>query len=248
MTTSSTFQLIVLVGLCMVRLPCHGQAPLQVGVTAVFGSPLPDDGVHRLVVRWYNDPFSSTAIWEEQVMTEIIAGRGEIVLGRTVPISDTMLRGGRVFIGLTLDGEGERMPRQEVIPRTAALHASYADMAARLDPRATGLVTSLNELSGPVSLTGTGGIQVQRSGTTLTISSSPAAIERGTVHGDGQSAIYKVRPLTVLTASTRVLFRSVSPTTTIHVQLDIDTVSSELIFMTSAALLRDERIEWSITP
>lgn len=248
MTTSSTLQIIFLVCLCLMHNPCRAQPHLQVGVTAIFGSPLPDDGVHRIVVRWYDDAFGAAALWEEPVIAEITAGRSELVLGRTVPIADTMLRGGRAFIGLTLEGESERRPRQEIIPLTAALHASYADMAARLDPRATGLVTSINELSGPVSLAGAEGIRIQRNGTTLTISASQSPVERGTVSGDGRSATYRVRPLTALTAGSRITFRSVSPTTTLAVQLEIDPASNELIFTASAPLLKDERIEWSFAP
>lgn len=248
MTTSSIQQMILLVSVCLAHLTCRAQAPLQVTVTAVFGSPVPDDGLHRLVVRWYDDPFTTAPLWEESVVAEIIAGRSEIVLGRTVVLADTMLRGGRAFIGLTLESESERKPRQEIIPLTSALHAGYADVAARLDPRATGLVTSLNELSGPVSLRGSNGIRVQRDGTTLTISTAPLAPERGSIAGDGLATTYRVRPSTVLTPTARVTFRSVSPTTTLAVQLDIDTGSNELIFTVSAPLLPDERIEWSITP
>lgn len=248
MKTSSTLQMIILACLCLASIRCRAQAPLQVGVTAVFGSPLPDDGIHRLVVRWYDDAFSSATLWEETVLAEITAGRCELVLGRTVPITDTMLRGGRAFIGLTLDGESERRPRQEIIPQTAALHASYADMAARLDPRATGFVTSINELSGPVSLMGIDGIRIQRNGTALIISTSVEPAERGTITGDGRSANYRVRPSTTLTSSTRVTCRSVSPTTTIPVQLEIDTATNELVFMAAAPLMTDERIEWSLAP
>lgn len=248
MTTSSILQMILLVSLCLTHLTCRAQVPPQVHVTAVFGSPLPNDGLHRLVVRWYDDAFSAAALWEEAVVAEIIAGRTEIVLGRTVPLTDTMLRGGRAFIGLTLESENERKPRQEIIPLTSALHASYADVAARLDPRATGLVTSLNELSGPVSLRGSEGIRVQRDGTTLKISASPQSVERGSIGGDGRSAEYRLRPSTVLTSTSRVTFRSISPTTTLPVQLEIDTASNTLIFMVSAPLLQNERIEWAITP
>lgn len=249
MTTSSTYQILLLaVFSCSMLGPCRAQPSRQVAITAVFGSPLPSDGLHRIRVRWYDDALASAHLWEETVDCELTAGRGELLLGRTVPITDTMLRGGRAFVGLTVEGESERRPRTEIVPQATALHASYADVAARLDPNATGLVTSLNELSGPVSLTGSNGITVQRSGTTLTISTARAQSERGSIQGDGRSATYRVRPQAILTAETRVLCRFISPTTTITGQTEIDLKVNELVFTTSAPMLPDERIEWTITP
>lgn len=236
--------LVTIAWQCQVR----AQPLRQVSITAVFGSPLPDDGLHRITVRWYDDPFLPAPLWQEDVDATIIGGRCELVLGATVPLPDTVIRGNRVFIGYSVDGEVERRPRIELYATGMSLHAGYADMAARLDPRATGLVTSLNELSGPVSLIGTDGISVIRQGTTLVVSPSTTNAERGRVSGDGIASEYRVKPARTISANDRVTFRTISPTTTLLTQLIIDTASNELVFRVSAPLLPEESIDWSIEP
>lgn len=236
----------------LVTIAWHYQAgaqPLrQVSVTAVFGSPLPDDGPHRISVRWYVDPFLPAPLWQEEIEADIVGGRCELVLGVTVPLPDTILRVNRIFIGYSVDGEAERRPRSELYATGMSLHAGYADMASRLDPRATGLVTSLNELSGPVTLVGVDGISVVRQGTTLVVLPTATSPERGRVSGDGTASEYRVRPARQLSANDRVTFRTLSPTTTLLTQLTIETASNELIFRVSAPLLPEECIEWSIDP
>lgn len=246
--SSSCFLFIAVAAAIVWQCPGVAQPLRQVSIVAVFGSPLPDDGPHRITVRWYNDPFQSTPLWQEDVDADIVGGRCELVLGATVPLPDTVLRGNRVFMGYSVDGEAERRPRLELYATGMSLHAGYADMAARLDPRATGLVTSLNELSGPVSLVGSDGITVVRQGTTLVVSASTTASEKGRISGNGIASEYRVKPGRKLLPNDRVTFRTTSPTTTLLTQLIIDTTSNELVFRVSAPLLQEECIDWTIDP
>lgn len=247
MSSSCILRIVLLVTVAW-QSQVFAQPLRQVSVTAVFGSPLPDDGPHRITVRWYDDPFLPIPLWQEDVDADIVGGRSELVLGATVPLPDTILRSNRVFIGYSVDGEAERRPRIELYATGMSLHAGYADMAARLDPRATGLVTSLNEVSGPVTLVGGDGITVIRQGTTLVVSPSAIGTEKGRISGDGTATEYRVKPNRKLSTNDRVTFRTISPTTTLLTQLIIDTASNELVFRVSAPLLAEESIDWSIDP
>ncbi|MBU3678332.1 MAG: hypothetical protein FGM32_01830 [Candidatus Kapabacteria bacterium] len=248
MMSSSCILLVAFAAATVWQCPGIAQPLRQVSIAAVFGSPLPDDGSHRISVRWYNDPFQSTPLWQEDVDADIVGGRCELVLGGTVPLPDTVLRGNRIFVGYAVDGEAERRPRIELYATGVSLHAGYADMAARLDPRATGLVTSLNELSGPVSLVGTDGVSVVRKGSTLVVSAPTSSAEKGRVIGNGVASEYRVRPARKLLSDARVTFHTISPTTTLLTQLIIDTTLNELVFRVSAPLLPEECIDWSIDP
>ena len=214
----------------------------------VFGSPLPDDGLQLVHLRLYEEAMGGTAIWQESVMATIRDGSCQVVLGGSTPLADTVMRAGRFYLGYHLQGEAERMPRMLVLPVASALTAAYAEVAARLDPRATGLVTSINELAGPVSLIGTGSIRIARQGSTLSVSSTHEPIEKGTIRGDGTSCVYRVRPNTQLSGSPRVTFDVRSPTTILLASMKIDVPTNELVFSVSAPLLAEESIVWSISP
>lgn len=224
------------------------QLPRSMSVPIVFGSPLPDDGLHTVLVRWYADAAGGLPLWQESLTAMISSGRCDLILGSVTPLPDTLLRSVPTYLGYRLDNEPERMPRMMIVPVASALTAAYAEVAARLDPRASGLVTSINELAGPVSIIGTGGVSIQRQGAALMISSAVVPIESGSIRGDGRSSIYRVRPTTPLQPSQHVTFEVRSPTTHLLGQVRIDDNTNELVFSVSAPLLSDEEIHWSIIP
>lgn len=222
------------------------QIPRTLSVQLVFGSPLPDDGVHPVHVRWYSDPLDGAVLWQESVIADIRQGQCQVVLGRSSAIPDTLLRNGQIYLGYNLDAESERQPRIAIVPSAMSLSSAYAEMAARLDPRATGLVTSINELAGPVSLIAGNGVQITRNGSTLEISSLPPATESGMIPGDGLTNVYRVRPRIPLRLDQHVTFDVRSPTTILFATVKIDVQANELVFSVSAILLQDEYISWSI--
>jgi hypothetical protein len=248
MTTSC---LSILAGIAIVLaapLPLAAQLPRSMSVPIVFGSPLPDDGLHTVLVRWYADASGGLPLWQESLTSQIISGRCDLILGSVTPLPDTLLRSSPTYLGYSIDNEPERLPRVMILPVASALTAAYAEVAARLDPRASGLVTSINELAGPVSIIGTGGVSIQRQGAALMISSSTVAIESGRIRGDGRSSTYRVRPTSTLQSSQHVTFHVHSPTTHLLGQVRIDYNSNELVFSVSAPLLSEEEIYWSIIP
>ncbi|MBU3700388.1 MAG: hypothetical protein FGM33_10345 [Candidatus Kapabacteria bacterium] len=248
MTSSCLSILACVATLLATPLSLSAQLPRSISVRIVFGSPLPDDGVHLIHVRWFDDAMGGTARWQESILASILEGSCEVVLGNSTMLPDTLLRGGRVFLGYNLDGEAERLPRMQLLPVATAQTSAYAEMAARLDPRATGLVTSINEVAGPVSMVGANGVRIARQGSMLIISSMHEPLESGIIQGDGTSSTYRVRPNTALSASSRVTFEVRSPTTILVGSMNIDAASNELVFSVSAPMLSDESIFWSISP
>ncbi len=248
MTTSSLSTLACIAILLATPPSLTAQLPRSMSVPVVFGSPLPDDGLHTVLVRWYADAAGGLPLWQESLTTQIISGRCDLILGSTTPLPDTLLRSTPTYLGYSLDNEPERLPRTMIVPVASALTAAYAEVAARLDPRASGLVTSINELAGPVSIIGTGGVSIRRQGSALMITSATVAIESGSIRGDGRSSTYRVRPTTTLQSSRNVTFDVHSPTTHLLGQVRIDHDTNELVFSVSAPLLSDEEIHWSIIP
>src|SRR5206468_924397 len=81
------------------------------------------------------------------------------------------------WLGVSVDGGAEMTPRTSLTSVPYALHAEVADRAAFIDANAKGVVTSINELDGPIRIIGDSTTKVSMSGNVLTISALPDGIQ-----------------------------------------------------------------------
>lgn len=247
MTTSSIRSSFCLLFVALATIgTAVAQPPRAATVTVLLASPIPDDGLHSIHVRWYTSPIGGLPIWQESLVAEVNSGHLALHLGTIDPLPDTVVRSSRVFLGISLDGEAERVPREEILPSIHALRSSYADMAARLDPNATGIVTSINELSGPITIVGERGIDIRRVGSRFIVSRARTPSEQGVIHGDGTSFRFRVQTSAAVQHPSNVTFYVTSPSTTLTATVRIESPGNALVFDVSAPLLADEAIIWMI--
>jgi hypothetical protein len=92
----------------------------------------PISGVHKLTFRIYDDvtdPLPDARWMEEHAEVTVRNGQFSVLLGNTTPVPPELFSGPDRFIGVTLDGLDEMVPRQRF---ASAPFAMYADHAVRL--------------------------------------------------------------------------------------------------------------------
>jgi len=198
------------------------------------------------VVRWYAVAVGGVPLAVEELRVTLVGGICTVVLGATSPLPMATIRNGKAFLGISVDGALERTPKTELVPTAFTQNAAIADVARALSPEVTGLVTSLNEIAGSISLLGESGVRVRRDGNILRIGRTTDVVERGQIIGDNKTFIFRYRPTMIVSDPSAVTFRVVADTTTIAVTLAINTTNNEMIFRTSAPLLATETLEWEI--
>jgi hypothetical protein len=247
MTTSSIRSCSYLLFVALATIgTAVAQPPRAATVSLLLASPIPDDGPHSIHVRWYTSPIGGRPIWQESLVAEVNSGRLALHLGSIDPLPDTVVRSSRVYLGISIDGEAERVPREEILPFIHALRSNYADMAARLDPNATGIVTSINELSGPITIAGENGVDIRRVGSRFIVSRAQTAREQGVIRGDGTSFRFRIQTSAAVQHPSNVTFYVTSPSTTLTATVRIEAPGNALVFDVSAPLLADEAIIWMI--
>ncbi len=128
------------------------------------------DGNYTLTFALYDAPNTPTALWTEAQIVAVKAGIFNTQIGSLQPL--TLAFDKPYFLGISIDGGSELMPRSELTATPYALTAVRAETASGLDPGASGVVTSVNTLSGEIILEGGGATTVTRSGSKITISST----------------------------------------------------------------------------
>lgn len=145
--------------------------PATTSITYRFTDPVPPNGTYMLTVRWYSEATGGEVLHQERQAIDIIDSITVIPLGRMNPIPENVWQRGARFLGMTLDGQFERIPRYAFVPVPLALAARRAEIADRLAPDINGVVTSINEAAGGIWILGENGVTVQRRGSVLSISS-----------------------------------------------------------------------------
>jgi len=212
----------------------------------VFNGAEALNGTYHIIVRWYDVPVDGVWIEREEFDVDVVQGRVQLHLGTTVPIPQELLRSGSAWLGVSIDSGKELSPRTMLVSVAYAKHAERAEVADRLSGDVTGLVTSLNEIAGSVKVLGEGGIVVRNDGDAIIIGSEHP-VESGIVQGNDRQYVFTIKPLSKINSSTRVTATVVSPTTTITCGVAaVDVVTNTITIITSAALMRDEKIHWSL--
>lgn len=238
--------LIRLLLLLLATAPTMAQFPstLELRLTVWDGSAM--DGSQTLTVRIYDQLVGGSPLFVEDVDAVVASGLAVVTIGNTVPLSPLVFRVGSLFVGASIAGLPERIPRAPCTPVALAGMAQYALIARALAPEVTGVVTSLNEIAGGVSITAGSGLRVDRNGRTLTVSRTGTVVEQGRIQGNGTSFEYVITPTTIVKSDMYVTFRVGSGTTTIQAATDINVASNTIRFIAAAPLLGTEFIEWQL--
>jgi hypothetical protein len=222
-----------------------GQIPALVTMPLAIESPDLRDGEHLVTVRWYNDAVNGSVYGTEGTSITIQNGHSSITLGNAAPLPIGLLQSGNAWISVQFDGASEPALRYQVLPSALAHTASFALVAASLDPRATGLVTSINETAGAIELAGGRGISIERSGQRFEVSRT-AAEEKGMFPGNGTAwqFIVKVKDTSLL--DSEIICSVESPHGLVLVSSSYDAASKAYVITTSAVLQPDETLRWHI--
>lgn len=216
-----------------------------VAIPLAIESPDARDGVYPVTTRWYDDAFVGAPQAIERTTLAITNGQGTIVLGSGSPLPVSLLERGRAWISVQFDGATEPTLRHHVVPHAFSHTAGFALMAASLDPRATGLVTSINEIAGPVEIAAGIGISISRNGHQLVLEQR-STFEQGIVPGDGTRWEFVITPQDTTLLGHVMHCEVDSKRDHILVNCRYDQQRNCYIAQTSALLQSDESLRWHI--
>lgn len=223
----------------------EAQIPETVAIPLAIESPDARDGSYTVVARWYDDVTSGVLHATEQTTVTITNGQSTIVLGNSSPLPAVLLERGQAWISVQFDGQAEPTLRHHVVPQAFAHTAGFAHMAASLDPRATGIVTSINEVGGAVEIAAGSGISINRNGQQL-ILEHRSVFEQGVLVGNGSQWEFFIVPQDSQLLGKIMHCEVDSKRDHILVHCRYDQQRNCYIAQTSALLQPDESLRWRI--
>ncbi len=207
-------------------------------------------GTHGIAIRWYDAAVGGSPMFEEDYVIDVVDGLAHLPLGQQKGLPDILMSRGDVWIGITVDGGSELVPRRRLLATPYARIAARATVADALSPDVTGLVTSINEAGGAVRIVGESGVTVSRDGNILRLSADTSGdTETGELEGDGHAFRFIIKPASKLRTVDHVTVSVVTGTeTTIACVVSaIDVDDNTFSIMTSAVLQPGERIRWKLS-
>lgn len=160
-------------GLLLSCMSIQAQIPSTLSFQGVLGDGAGQamaDGSYALTFRLYTQAMGGTPLWTETQTLDVNGGVFNAQLGSVTALTPTFDKG--YWLGVSVDGSAELVPRTALLSVPYALRAGHAESADALATGASGVVTSVNDAEGAVTLEGAGGTTVIRSGTKITISST----------------------------------------------------------------------------
>ncbi len=140
-------------------------------LTDASGNLIPD-GNHTLTLKLYDNVASPTPIFTEAQTVPVVKGIFNVIIGSVTALPASLAFDRAYFLGVSVNGGTELLPRSALTAVPYALRADRANIAEALAPTATGAVTSINNQSGALTLQGGGGTTVTNAGNAFTISST----------------------------------------------------------------------------
>jgi hypothetical protein len=169
------FSLPVLIACTIAAVAVQAQVPRTISYQGILadnlGNYLPD-GNHSLQLALYDQASGGNQVYTETQNVPVVRGVFNAIIGSVTPLPTTLSFDRAYFLGVSVDGGAELAPRTPLTAVPYALRAAVATVAEGLVPNATGVVTSVNGATGTVQLVGSGTTSINRSGSTITISSS----------------------------------------------------------------------------
>lgn len=157
---------------------CSASAFSQVPRTISFQGVLTDasgnlvpDGNHQLAIKLYSNAVGGTPVFTENHTVPVVKGVFNAIIGSVTVLPASLLFDRAYFLGVSVNGGSELAPRTALTAVPFALRAERANVAESLVPNATGVVTSINNQSGTLTMQGGGGTTVTSNGNTFVISS-----------------------------------------------------------------------------
>ncbi|MBS1904504.1 MAG: hypothetical protein JSS75_12420 [Bacteroidetes bacterium] len=147
-------------------------------------------------IALYDAPTGGTELFAETQPTNTLKGLFNLIIGATGAIPNSIDFGNQYWLGVSVDGGAEMTPRTALTAVPYALHAQTADRASSVSADAQGVVTSINEVDGPIRIIGDSTTSVVQNGRVITISANPQGI-RTIQNLDGTIDIIQPRGPTV---------------------------------------------------
>jgi hypothetical protein len=221
------------------------QIPELVAIPMAIESPDLRDGTYLVTARWYDGASGGALHATERTSITITGRQSTIMLGNASPLPVSLLERGQAWISVQFDGVAEPTLRHHVVPNAFAHTAGFALVAASLDPRATGIVTSINEIAGAVEISAGNGISIYRNGQQLTLEHR-SPYEQGILYGDGTRWEFVIIPQDTALLGQAMHCEVDSKSDHIPVQCRYDQQRNCYIAQTSALLQQDESLRWHI--
>ncbi len=163
----------ILVVICIISVDsAFAQVPRTISYQGMLldqNGPI-SDGNHPITIKIYST--SGNELYSETQSVAVAKGQFSVLIGSVTPIPSSVKFDAPYLLGIAIEGGAELVPRTPFTSAPYAFHASVADQANSLASNVTGIVTSVNELSGAISIQGTGGTTVTKAGNNITISSN----------------------------------------------------------------------------
>lgn len=141
------------------------------------GQPV-SDGQHTIDVRFYNTATGGLALYSETQTVVTTGGIFSMRIGTVNPIPVSLTFDERYWLGLSVDNTAELVPRTPFTSAPYALSAVTADVARSVSPDAIGVVTSVNEIDGPVRIVNDDStIRIVQTGNVITLSMNCPPVE-----------------------------------------------------------------------
>jgi len=176
------------------------------------GNPVPN-GVYTMTFSLYDSPMSGTPFWSETQPVPVEGGLFNATLGIFTPIDPVMVDGRPLWLGVTLAGEPEMVPRQNLVSVPYALNASDT-RGANLHPLSVSAVTIAGTaLYGSAPVTGVLGLASASTGWTYGVyGRADSSDGRGVLGyvGASSGSTFGVYGYAVSTAGTGVYGNAVS--------------------------------------
>jgi len=136
------------------------------------------DGQHTVDIRFYDAAIGGLAIYTERQTIETIGGVFTMIIGTVTPIPASLSFDRQYWLGLSIDNAPEMAPRTAFTSAPYALNAASADVARSVSSDAVGVVTSVNEIDGPVRIINSDStIRIEQTGNVITLSMNCPPLE-----------------------------------------------------------------------
>lgn len=179
-THNHIFSLLVGAFLMTLSSVVFSQIPRQISYQGLLVSPggVPiSNGKHVLQINIYDSPGAAANIYNESIETQTVNGLFTVIIGGQNPIPPSLDFSVQYWLGVSVDGGAEMAPRTALTAVPYALHAEVAERANHIASDAKGVVTSVNEVDGPIRIIGDSTAKVTQNGRVITISALPDGIQ-----------------------------------------------------------------------
>ncbi len=174
MKTISAIFAVLFFGLFFLTATSSAQIPRTISYQGVLTHPdgnFVADGNYSLTLNLYLSATGGTSIFTEVQSAVVVKGIFNVIIGSVTLLPNALDFNRAYFLGVTIANGTELIPRTALTSVPYALRAERATVAENVSSDAKGVVTTINEVDGPLRIIGAGGTTVNNTGRNITISS-----------------------------------------------------------------------------